>query len=116
MQTIIPSRMAIIIYGLVMLIFGTFHFLYASAMAPGVPIPGGKIWIYITGLGLVLAGISFIINIAVKPAGYLLALFLLIVIVLVHAPHASTDQQSLTMLLKDAGLLAGAILIANTGK
>jgi uncharacterized membrane protein len=115
-KNIIPNRVPIIIYAVVLAIFGIMHFLKADMMATIVPIPGGKIWVYITGLALILAAIAFIINIGVKPAGYLLALFLLIVIVLIHAPHAMDDPQSMTALLKDAGLMAAAIIIANTGK
>lgn len=116
MKTIIPNRVAVILYALVLAVFGVFHFMNADMMAGAVPIPGGKIWIYITGAGLLLAAIAFIINKQVRLAGYLFALFLLIVIVLIHAPHAAGgDQQSITMLLKDVGLMAGAILIANMG-
>jgi putative oxidoreductase len=116
MKTLIPTRVAIILYAIVMGLFGVIHFVHASIMAAAVPIPGGKTWIYITGLALILAAISFIINVMVKLAGYLLALFLLIVIVLVHIPHATEDLPSLTMLLKDVALMAAAIIIANTGK
>ncbi|MCF6401652.1 hypothetical protein L3C95_02120 [Chitinophaga filiformis] len=116
MKTIVPTRVAIILYAVVMGLFGIIHFVHANIMAAAVPIPGGRIWIYITGLGLILAAISFIINVAVKLAGYLLALFLLVVIVLVHIPHATEDLPSLTMLLKDVALMAAAIMVANTGK
>lgn len=116
MKTIVPTRVAIILYAIVMGLFGIIHFVHANLMTAAVPIPGGSIWVYITGLGLVLAAISFIINVAVRLAGYLLALFLLLVIILVHIPHATEDLTSLTMLLKDVSLMAGAIMIANTGK
>ncbi|UPK70181.1 hypothetical protein [Chitinophaga filiformis] len=116
MKTIVPTRVAIIIYAVVMGLFGIIHFVHANIMAGAVPIPGGRTWIYITGLALILASISFIINVAVKLAGYLLAFFLLIVIVLVHIPHATEDLPSLTMMLKDVALMAAAIMVANTGK
>lgn len=117
MKALIPNRVAVILYALVMAIFGIFHFMNAAAMAAAVPIPGGAVWIYITGAGLLLAGIAFIINKQARLAGYLLAIFLLLTIVLVHAPMAAKgDQMATTMLLKDVGLLAGAILIANSGK
>jgi uncharacterized membrane protein YphA (DoxX/SURF4 family) len=115
MKTLIPTRVAIIIYALVMGCFGVIHLVHANIMTGAVPIPGGTVWVYVTGLGLILAAIAFIINTAVKLAGYLLALFLLIVIVLVHIPHATEDLPSLTMLLKDVGLMAAAIMVANTG-
>ena len=116
MKTLVPTRVAIIIYGVVMGLFGITHLVHAKIMAAVVPIPGGIIWVYVTGLGLILAAIAFIINKSVRLAGYLLALFLLIVIILVHIPHATEDLPSLTMLLKDVALMAAAIIIANTGK
>jgi uncharacterized membrane protein YphA (DoxX/SURF4 family) len=116
MKTLIPNRIPVILFGLVMTIFGLIHFVHAPVMAPAVPIPAGKIWLYITGLALLLAGIAFIINYGVKLAGYLLALYIFLVILLVHAPHATEDLPSLTMFMKDVALMAAAIVIGNTGK
>jgi len=116
MKTLIPNRIPVIIYGLVIALFGLIHFVHASMMVPAVPIPGGKIWIYITGAALLLAGIAFIVNMAVRPAGYLLALYIFDVIVLVQGPHATEDLPSLTMFMKDVALMASAIIVGNTGK
>ena len=62
------------IYAAVMAIFGLFHFASADAMAGMVPIPGGAIWVYITGLGLVAAAISMFLGKMDKLASVLLAL------------------------------------------
>ncbi len=116
MKALIPTRIAVILYGIVMALFGLIHFVHADIMVAAVPIPGGKIWLYITGLALLLAGIAFIINRYVRLAGYLLAFYIFLVILLVHTPHAFEDLTSLTMFMKDVGLLAGAIVVGNTGK
>jgi len=114
MKTLIPNRVAIILYAIVIGVFGIFHFMNADMMASVVPIPGGKAWVYITGVCLILAAVSFIIGKKVRLAGYLLALFLLFIILSIHAPGAvNGDVQSTTAFLKDLGLMAGAILIAN---
>jgi putative oxidoreductase len=114
MKTLIPNRVAIIIYAIVMGVFGIFHFMNVDVMAAVVPIPGGKAIVYITGICLILAAISFIIGKKVRLAGYLLALFLLFIIISIHAPGAiNGDVMSTTAFLKDLGLMAGAILIAN---
>ncbi|TWW01719.1 hypothetical protein [Chitinophaga pinensis] len=73
MKALIPTRLAVILYGIVMVLFGLIHIVHADIMVAAVPIPGGKIWLYITGLALLLAGIAFIINRYVRLAGYLLA-------------------------------------------
>jgi putative oxidoreductase len=116
MKTLVPTRLAITLYGIVIALFGLIHFIHADIMVAAVPIPGGKIWLYLTGLALLLAGIAFIINRYVKPAGYLLALYILLVIILVQVPHAFEDLPSLTMFMKDIALMAAAIVIGNTGK
>ena len=56
------SKIGKYLYAIPMVIFGLFHFLNASAMAGMVPIPGGVFWIYLTGLSLIWAGVSIIIQ------------------------------------------------------
>jgi putative oxidoreductase len=53
-----------VVFGIIFCIFGSFHFIKGSQMAGAVPawIPGGVIWVYVTGLILLLAGISILIN------------------------------------------------------
>ena len=103
-----------IIYGLCLVVFAFFHFSKAPAMAGGVPsfIPGGIIWIYIKGVGLMLAGIAFIINKKVKLAGYLLGIMLIIFVLTIHLPKAMNTGDS-SMLLKDIALAASALFIGS---
>src|ERR1700712_4043644 len=88
MKNLIPTRIPIIIFGLVFIIFGANHFLNVDKMTSYVPtmFPAPKIFVYISGAGLILAGLAFIINRLVKIGGYLLALLLLIVIGTIHVP------------------------------
>jgi putative oxidoreductase len=113
MKNIIPNRVAMIVFAIPFLYIGINHLLYASSMAPMSPIPPGRFWIYVTGIAQILAGIAFIINVKARLAGYLLALYLLIVILVVRLPMGFHDPNQNLMLVKDIGLLAGAIFLAN---
>src|SRR3989304_6372234 len=108
------TTVAKIIFAIPFIMFGVFHFLKANAMTGYVPsfIPGGVIWVYITGVALLAAGISFILNKYAKLAGILLAVLLLLFIVTIWLPQvANGEQAALPSLLKDLGLLGGALLV-----
>ena len=111
------AALARIVFALCMLVFAFFHLSNASGMAGGVPsfMPGpGAMWIYITGVGLALAGIAFLINQKVRLAGYLLGTMLLIFVLTIHLPHViGGDQSAMGMLLKDTGLAAAAFFIGS---
>ncbi|HVB03626.1 MAG TPA: hypothetical protein VNE41_07880 [Chitinophagaceae bacterium] len=116
MKNIIPNKVAIVIYSLAIGSFGISHLRHAHAMATMVPrfVPIGIFWIYLTGIGMILAALAFIINWKAKLAGYLLALFLLIIILIIQIPGMHNGNSlSSTMFLKDCMIMAGAILIAN---
>jgi uncharacterized membrane protein YphA (DoxX/SURF4 family) len=104
-----------IIYGIPFILFGIGHFINASKMAGYVPIPGGAIWIYVTGAALVLAGIAAITKFQGQLAMLLLALLLFIFIVTIHIPNLlkpETMQMGLMGVYKDLGLMGGALLLA----
>lgn len=98
-------------------VFGLFHFLSADQMAGMVPIPGGAIWVYITGLCLLAASISFVIKKKVKLAGTLLAVMLIVFVALIHIPAViAGDQMAMSGVLKDLSLAGGALLMAEMFK
>lgn len=117
------SRVGIILYALVIGFFGVSHFLHALSMAGAVPsfIPGGIFWVYLTGAALIAAALSFLTGKKTRLAGILLAIFLLLVVLtihvpaLIHAPDESASRIPLTMLIKDTGLAAAALIIAGKG-
>lgn len=93
------------------LIFGVFHFMGAENMAAMAP--GGVIMVYFTGLCLVAAAVSMFIGKYDKLAAMLLALMLFLFIVIIHVPAvAGGDQMSMMSLLKDLGLIGGALMYA----
>jgi len=124
MSNLIPSRVAAIIYALVMVVFGVNHFMNADKMGGAVPtyMPGsGTIWIYITGGAFIAAALAIIINKFAKVACYLLALLLLIFVFGIHLQGVMGNDEMVKMmsmanLLKDTGLAMGAILIGNMSK
>jgi putative oxidoreductase len=106
------SSLGRFLYAIPFLVFGVFHFLNASQMAQWMPSfwPVAEGLVYIAGLGLLLAGISIILNIKARLASLLLALLLLIIIVGIHIPSlGSGDQMVLTSLLKDTSLMGAAL-------
>jgi putative oxidoreductase len=117
-------RIGTILYAIVIGFFGANHFLNARLMQGAVPafLPGGIVWVYITGGALVLAAIAILVNFQSKLAGYLMALMLFIFVGTIHIPaythavDAATQSMAMTNLLKDIGLAAGALMIAGYGK
>ena len=93
------------------IIFGLFHFMGASDMAGMVPIPGGEIWVYITGVAHIAAAVAILMGKMDKLATALLGLMLLIFALSIHLPSVldsgGENQMAMTALLKDI-MLAGA--------
>ncbi len=103
------------IFALVFLVFGMMHIMKGEAMAGMIPewLPGAVFWVYLTGLAMIAAAFSIILRVYTRLAMFLLALMLLIFIFTIHLPGLlEGNQSSLSALLKDAGLMAGALIIA----
>ncbi|MEP6726014.1 MAG: DoxX family membrane protein [Bacteroidota bacterium] len=110
------SRIAIIAYAIVIIIFGVTHFVNTQEMRNYVPsfIPGGGFWVYVTGAFLLLSGVAILINKKVRLAAMLLTVLLLCFALFVHLPRTMGGFESgVGLILKDIGLAAGALLIAS---
>lgn len=124
MKNLIPTRIPVIIIALIFGYFGVNHLMHADMMSAIVPsmFPAQKIFVYISGICLLLAAIAFILNRYAKIAGYLLALMLLIIIFTIHVPgmmnaaDGGSKMMFMTTALKDAGLAMSAIIIANISR
>ncbi|MGF1638080.1 MAG: DoxX family protein [Cyclobacteriaceae bacterium] len=105
----LTTIVARLLFAVPLAVFGLFHFMGANEMAGMVPsfIPGGVIWVYITGAALLAASLSIIINKQAKLACLLLGIMLLIFALTIHLP-AMENQVSMTMLLKDVALAGAA--------
>ncbi len=108
------------LYALPFAVFGLFHFMNASSMAGMVPLPGGVFWVYLTGVALIAAAVSFLIGKKVKLAGTLLGIMLIIFVLSIHLPGVigadspQSMQMSMTSLLKDLALAGAAFFIAGS--
>ena len=105
------------LFAIPMLIFGAMHLMNANAMAGMVPLPGGAIWIYITGLGLIAAAIAIFIGKMDKLAATLLGVMLLIFALSIHLPGVMSGDEARMMasmpnMLKDLALAGGAFMYA----
>lgn len=118
------SRFAIYVLALVMAYFGIRHFLYPYDLVVKVPdfLPGGVVWVYFTGAAFILAALSFLTNIWVRAAAYLLAVLLFSFVFTIHLPNyletadRTYQTMALTNLLKDAALAAFALYIASNAR
>ena len=118
------SRIAVVILGVIMIVFGLYHFMSPQNLVVYVPdfIPGGKLWVYLVGVAFILAGIAFIAHKKVMLAGYMLALLLIIFVLIIHLPnylHAGdNDMRAMAFvnLLKDTALAAFALYIGSEAR
>jgi putative oxidoreductase len=116
------TKVGTIFYALVIGFFGINHFLEGTGMQKMVPsfLPGGVIWVYLTGTCLIAAAIAFLIDRQVRLAGLLLCLFLLLIVLtvhlpaVIHAPDGGARRFPMTNLIKDTGLAAAALLVAGS--
>lgn len=114
MKILIPTKFPIVLYAMVFVYYGVNHLVSGERLAPVVPVPGGVFWVYFTGVCMIAAGIAIIFGKPARIAGYLLALLLLVYIATIHLPGLIKGRLDAPgNLLKDLGLMAGAIIIAN---
>ena len=100
-----------------MAVFGIFHFMGANNMAGMVPsfIPGGVLWVYVTGAALIAAAVAIIIGKKAKLASFLLAVLLLVFVLAIHLKGAmGGDQMAMASLLKDLAIAGRALVFAST--
>ncbi len=117
MKKFIPTRIAEIIFALVIAYFGIMHIRYGNPES-GVPsyMPGtATVWMYVTGAGFIAAAIAIIINKFKTLGCYLLAAMLIVFIITIHLEGA-LKKGDLYQLLKDVGLAMAAIIIGNNSK
>ena len=115
----LTSNAGRIIFGIIFLVFGFFHMTSAAMMAGWMPawVPIPTVLVYLSGAGLVAAGISIILKLYTKIATQLLAVLLLLIILMLDLPGAAAgDQTAMSMMLKDTGLLGAALYMSGNFK
>jgi uncharacterized membrane protein len=114
------TKIGTILYALVIAFFGINHFMNAEGMAGMIPawLPGGVVWVYISGACLIAAAIALLINKQARLASLLLAALLVIIVLSIHLPGLmnATDEMAkigpMTGLLKDTAMAATALVLA----
>ncbi|WP_147202693.1 hypothetical protein [Segetibacter aerophilus] len=118
------SRIAVIILGVIMILFGIYHFMRPDNLIVFVPdfLPGKKLLVYIVGLAFILTGFAFIAHKFVQAAGYVLAALLVIFVLSIHVPNyigaADADMKTMAFvnILKDTALAAFAMYIGSEAR
>ena len=117
MKPFIPSKLAEIIFALIIGYFSYLHYKNAGTMAGMIPdyLPGdGKIWIYVAAGGMLLAALAILTGLLKTLACYLLAAELIAFVLILHLkPVMNNDPLHISMLLKDTAMAMCAILIGN---
>jgi uncharacterized membrane protein YphA (DoxX/SURF4 family) len=110
-----------ILYGLPFLGFGAGHLINADKMSVMVPayIPGGVVWIYLTGVAFIVASVAIVTGIKARAACFGLALMLLVFVATIDLPGMANPNVQLQMmstvgLLKDVSLVGAALVLAST--
>jgi uncharacterized membrane protein len=109
-----------ILFALPFGIIGLNHFLMTDTFLGMMSsfLPGGGYTILLTGAFLIAASICIILNKFIKVVCFSLAGLLFLFIITIHIPHliyttdARSYQEALFGLLKDTGLMGGALIIA----
>jgi putative oxidoreductase len=126
----ITNFFARILIALPLFVFGLGHLSRAPQMAAMVPayIPGGILWIYITGIALILAAIAFVTGKQARLAGFLTALLLFSFVLTIQWPGMNKvvdpsdavgtayKMAAFAGFFKDLGLVGASLLIASTTK
>ena len=103
-----------IIFALCIIFFGLSHLTNATVMSQMLPSALSSVaipLIYLTGVCLILAAVSFIIKKWARIAGILLVIYLILIILLVHIPSLP-DPNAMALLIRDTAVAAGALMIA----
>lgn len=117
MNKILSHGLLRVIFAIPFAVFGIMHLMAADKMQGMVPsyVPGGIIWVYITGALLILGALGLILNKSAQLAGYLLGALLLIFVLTIHLPKLlGGDQSAMGSLMKDIALMGAAIFIGNS--
>lgn len=117
MNQVLSHGVLRVIFAIPFAVFGVMHLMSADKMQGMVPpyVPGGIIWVYITGVLLILGALGLILNKSAQIAGYILGALLLIFVLTIHLPKLlEGDQSAMGTLLKDIALMGAALFIGKS--
>lgn len=96
--------------------FGFVHLSNTNEMAALVPdvMPMPVLWVFLTGMGLVLACIAVVIGIKARLAAQLLGLMLLLFALMIHLPAGlQGDDQEMFAFFENFALAGGALYLSS---
>ncbi len=99
--------------------FAAEHFVFTQFMVPMIPawLPGGSFWIYFTGVALLLATVSILLNRKVRVSGTLLGIMIILFVVLIHIPRVIAnprDRVAWAVVVRDTCFATAALVLAAT--
>lgn len=90
------SRLGCLLFAFTLVIFGLQHFWNASFVASLIPtwLPGRLFLTYLTGVGLIAAGVSMAFRVAVKLSARLLAATFFLWVAILHVPRVAAHSEN----------------------
>jgi hypothetical protein len=116
MKPFIPSKLAEVVFAVILAWFAFLQFRYIDALARRVPsyFPGGgKIWIIVFAVVFILTAIAILTGYQKTLACYVFAGILVFVAIAINGKMFRTNPADS---LRDVAFAMGAIIIGNSGK
>ncbi len=117
MFTLIP--LGRYLFALPIAVFGVFCFTNAQMMVGLIPayLPGSIVWVYLSGICLLMASAGILYGKKAKTASTLLAIMLIMFVLTIHLPSVMAGhRESIIMALKDVIIAGGALIYAGTAR
>ncbi len=106
------------LFGISFVIFGFLYLINAQAMTSMTELPGGVIWVYVSGLAMLLAGVAVLIGKKDAVATFFLGILFLMYVFLLHLPIVvntnGTDAIATSLLLRDLALAGAAFVYSRS--
>lgn len=114
-----PLLLGRLLFAISMIVFGAQHFMYAAFIATLIPawIPVHLFWVYFTGIGFIVAGLSVATGILAPLASMGLGLMFLLWFLLLHAPRVAASPRNgneWTSAFVALAISGGSYLLATT--
>jgi uncharacterized membrane protein YphA (DoxX/SURF4 family) len=114
-----PLLLGRLLFAISMIVFGAQHFMYAGFIATLIPawIPVHLFWVYLTGTGMIVAGLSIATGILAPLASIGLGTMFLLWFLLLHAPRVAASPRNgdeWTSAFVALAVSGGSYLLAST--
>src|SRR6266849_422713 len=114
-----PLLLGRFLFAISMVVFGAQHFMYAGFIATLIPawIPLHLFWVYLTGTGLIVAGLSIATGILAPLASIGLGIMFLLWFLLLHTPRVAAsprDGDEWTSAFVALAVSGGSFLLASS--